>query len=155
MKKIFNIFLIIFFSLIVFNCGEPKEFRNRLTIDAYGDSFSGYYIIDGVFAGKFIGNLREFDDTSSYYFYFYEKELYKFESIKVLIFKRSEKTSLTASIWINYKEVASVTSVEYDGYNEETHTYKLAVDPLYYEWEEIVIPDNEPPDDSDNDFPYY
>ena len=155
MKKILNIFLIVFFSFGILNCGEPKEFKNRLTIDSYGDNFSGYYLIDGVFAGKFIGNLREFNDTSSYYFYFYEKELYKFNSIKVLIFKKSEKTSLTASIWINYKEVATVSSAEYDGYDEETHTYKLAVDPLYYEWEEVVIPDTELPDDTDNDSPLY
>jgi hypothetical protein len=130
MQKILTIFFIFFTSLCFLNCGDDEaKPQYLLTIDGYRENFTGYYKINGAYVSDFIGEEKH----SSYYYY--ETGLSWFDSIKIFAFKNSEKCSLTISIWKDNLEIASISSGENDGYNEQTGTYKLAVGPLYYERE--------------------
>ena len=88
-------------------------------------------IIDGSLKGHFNGE-PAYTDSHGYTFYYYEKELEEFNSIKVFANKDDPACSLTVTLWKDEEEVASSSSGSYAGYNDDDGTYELSVDPLYY-----------------------
>lgn len=132
-KSITVLFVIIVFSFIL-NCGVQDQLEYLLTVDGYKDNFTGYYKIDGKYVENFSGKEAHVDDKGNAHYYF-DKELDDFNSIKVYTFKDSGKCSLTVAIWKDDREVKSITSGENDGYDEDSDTYTLSLEPLYYEAE--------------------
>ena len=119
------------FSFIL-SCYDQEQSEYILTVDGYKDNFTGYYKIDGHHVKNFKGTEAHVDEKGNA-LYCFDKELSDFTSIKVYAFKDSRKCSLTVSIWKDDKEVKTITSGENDGIDEDSDTYKLALEPLYYE----------------------
>jgi hypothetical protein len=131
LKRIVVLIETLLLVLFAHGCSDEEDYEYILTVDGYFSNFAGYYYIDGSLKGHFNGE-PAYTDSHGYTFYYYEKELEEFNSIKVFANKDDPACSLTVTLWKDEEEVASSSSGSYAGYNDDDGTYELSVDPLYY-----------------------